>query len=215
MSGDPNEMSMSLAEMLNSLVQSTILADQQAADDYLELLDEYAFTKDDETGNVKLEMVDIEMTNSEGKRQIVSIPKLSLIPLPVLRVAEATFDFDSEVEINTKVENTKEQMVNRLPILREMIKSTELTDALRKTKRRLNTQGQENGSADMAKRQINTLAQLRVRLGQTTSKTDSTKKAHNTTNLKIHIKLEPVKLPDGMRGMLQASDSSIRVNSIE
>jgi len=31
------------------------------------------------------------------------------------------------------------------------------------------------------------------------------------TNIKVHVKLEPVQLPDGMRGLLQATDSSIKV----
>ena len=31
------------------------------------------------------------------------------------------------------------------------------------------------------------------------------------TNVKVHIKLEPVLLPDGMRGLLQATENNIQV----
>lgn len=31
------------------------------------------------------------------------------------------------------------------------------------------------------------------------------------TNVKVHIKLEPVQLPDGMRGLLQATENTIKV----
>jgi hypothetical protein len=34
-------------------------------------------------------------------------------------------------------------------------------------------------------------------------------------NMKVHIKLQPTQLPNGMRGLLQASDSSIHVEAIE
>ena len=60
---------------------STIAADQKAAEDYLEVLRTYALEPaDNRPGHEKLKMVDFEMTDSEGHRQIVSIPKLSLLP---------------------------------------------------------------------------------------------------------------------------------------
>lgn len=102
-------MDMSLAEMLTAMIESTIAADQKAAEDYLRVLRTYALEPaDGPDGHEKLKMVDFEMTDADGQRQIVSIPKLSLLPLPVLRVAEATFDMEAQIEINTSV-SEKEQ----------------------------------------------------------------------------------------------------------
>ena len=96
--GDGKAMDMNLADMLTAMIESTIAADQKAAEDYLEVLRTYALEpSEDRPGHEKLKMVDFEMTDNEGHRQIVSIPKLSLLPLPVLRVAEATFDIEAAV----------------------------------------------------------------------------------------------------------------------
>lgn len=74
-------MDMSLAEMLTAMIESTIAADQKAAEDYLRVLRTYALEPAaGPDGHEKLKMVDFEMTDADGQRQIVSIPKLSLLP---------------------------------------------------------------------------------------------------------------------------------------
>lgn len=45
--------------------------------------------------------------------------------------------------------------------------------------------------------------------GKTT--TNETTSMQKMTNVKVHIKLEPVLLPDGMRGLLQATENTIKV----
>ena len=55
-------------------------------------------------------------------------------------------------------------------------------------------------------------AGVRVRMlrpGVTPSETQ--KDVQKMTNVKVHIKLEPVLLPDGMRGLLQATENNIQV----
>ena len=74
------DVEISLGEMIATLIQSTIDADQAVTDDYLEEFERYAFEKTP-NGKSKLTMVDFEMTDNEGNRQIVTIPKLSLLPL--------------------------------------------------------------------------------------------------------------------------------------
>lgn len=202
---------MNLADMLSALIESTIAADQKAAEDYLDVLRTYALEPaNGSNGHERLKMVDFEMTDSNGREQIASIPKLSLLPLPLLRVAEATFDIEAQIDISTATKQDVKEFEENYPIYNQK-KKTNIDD--------LSKAGQE-----ILLKKIKSLAGVRVRLsnqstqkkrnpllrsGKTTTK--ETTSMQKMTNVKVHIKLEPVLLPDGMRGLLQATESTIKV----
>ena len=202
---------MNLADMLSALIESTIAADQKAAEDYLDVLRTYALEPaNGSNGHERLKMVDFEMTDSNGREQIVSIPKLSLLPLPLLRVAEATFDIEAQIDISTATKQDVKEFEENYPIYNQK-KKTSIDD--------LSKAGQE-----ILLKKIKSLAGGRVRLSnQSTQKkrnpllrsgkttTTETTSMQKMTNVKVHIKLEPVLLPDGMRGLLQATESTIKV----
>ncbi len=202
---------MNLADMLSALIESTIAADQKAAEDYLDVLRTYALEPaNGSNGHERLKMVDFEMTDSNGREQIVSIPKLSLLPLPLLRVAEATFDIEAQIDISTATKQDVKEFEENYPIYNQK-KKTSIDD--------LSKAGQE-----ILLKKIKSLAGVRVRLSnQSTQKkrnpllrsgkttTNETTSMQKMTNVKVHIKLEPVLLPDGMRGLLQATESTIKV----
>lgn len=202
---------MNLADMLSALIESTIAADQKAAEDYLDVLRTYALEPaNGSNGHERLKMVDFEMTDSNGREQIVSIPKLSLLPLPLLRVAEATFDIEAQIDISTATKQDVKEFEENYPIYNQK-KKTNIDD--------LSKAGQE-----ILLKKIKSLAGVRVRLSnQSTQKkrnpllrsgkttTNETTSMQKMTNVKVHIKLEPVLLPDGMRGLLQATESTIKV----
>ena len=202
---------MNLADMLSALIESTIAADQKAAEDYLDVLRTYALEPaNGSNGHERLKMVDFEMTDSNGREQIVSIPKLSLLPLPLLRVAEATFDIEAQIDISTATKQDVKKFEENYPIYNQK-KKTSIDD--------LSKAGQE-----ILLKKIKSLAGVRVRLSnQSTQKkrnpllrsgkttTTETTSMQKMTNVKVHIKLEPVLLPDGMRGLLQATESTIKV----
>ena len=202
---------MNLADMLSALIESTIAADQKAAEDYLDVLRTYALEPaNGSNGHERLKMVDFEMTDSNGREQIVSIPKLSLLPLPLLRVAEATFDIEAQIDISTATKQDVEKFEENYPIYNQK-KKTSIDD--------LSKEEQE-----ILLKKIKSLAGIRVRLGnQRTPKkrnpllrsgkttTKETTSMQKMTNVKVHIKLEPVLLPDGMRGLLQATENTIKV----
>lgn len=202
---------MNLADMLSALIESTIAADQKAAEDYLDVLRTYALEPaNGSNGHERLKMVDFEMTDSNGREQILSIPKLSLLPLPLLRVAEATFDIEAQIDISTATKQDVKEFEENYPIYNQK-KKTSIDD--------LSKAGQE-----ILLKKIKSLAGVRVRLsnqstqkkrnpllrsGKTTTKESTS--MQKMTNVKVHIKLEPVLLPDGMRGLLQATESTIKV----
>lgn len=202
---------MNLADMLSALIESTIAADQKAAEDYLDVLRTYALEPaNGSNGHERLKMVDFEMTDSNGREQIVSIPKLSLLPLPLLRVAEATFDIEAQIDISTATKQDVKEFEENYPIYNQK-KKTSIDDL-------------SKGEQEILLKKIKSLAGVRVRLsnqstqkkrnpllrsGKTTTKESTS--MQKMTNVKVHIKLEPVLLPDGMRGLLQATENTIKV----
>lgn len=89
---------MELQQLIAGPLIATIDADTQSAQKYLEHLIKIAFEEDPETGKLgKLRQLTFSYTENDvnGKhKRTVNIPLLTLVPLPLLHVQEADFDFD-------------------------------------------------------------------------------------------------------------------------
>lgn len=214
---------MNLADMLSALIESTIAADQKAAEDYLDVLRTYALEPaNGSNGHERLKMVDFEMTDSNGREQIVSIPKLSLLPLPLLRVAEATFDIEAQIDISTATKQDVKEFEENYPIYNQK-KKTSIDDLskeeqeilLKKIKSlagiRVRLGNQRTQSNQRTQKKRNPLLRSGKSTSDTKTTTNETTSMQKMTNVKVHIKLEPVLLPDGMRGLLQATENTIKV----
>ena len=217
---DGQNMELGLVEMLTGMIQSTILADQQAADDYLEMIENYAL-EPGENGRQRLKMVDIEMTAQDGSKQVMSIPKISLLSLPSLRIAEAKFELEAELVAKTLTEKQIKRLGRKLPILsrqlgifrkRAVVSEKKLAgrkiSAIRVGKEVLQQQ-MKQAEDKITGTGLFLRNPIAKNTGQVSSTTTTTKE--QTTNLKISIVLRPSVLPDGMRGLLQEAQSSIIV----
>ena len=275
--GAMQEMQMSLTDMIAGMIQAVIDADQAVTDDYLEAFTRYAFEKTDK--GEQLQMVHFEMVDSDGTRQLVSIPKLSLLPLPVLHVQEATFDFEAQMsiresteEIKEKTEEEKEETTTTQGFTRPsnttssgstFTRPSNTTSssssrppdrvrvskevARRGVKRRdigassstaSTSSGTDSTSSSTASaregfrrrtvdartiRQLSNRIVVRFTRPSSTSTASSapvagaptagptTTDTEQNINLKVHIKLEPSVLPNGMRGLLQETDRSFQI----
>lgn len=262
--GAMQEMQMSLTDMIAGMIQAVIDADQAVTDDYLEAFTRYAFEKTDK--GEQLQMVHFEMVDSDGTRQLVSIPKLSLLPLPVLHVQEATFDFEAQMSIRESTEEIKEKTEEEKegttttqgftrPSNTTSSSSSRPPDRVRVSKEvarrgvRRRDIGASSSSAStgsgtdstssstasarggIRRRTVDarTIRQLSNRIVVRFTRPSSTSTASSapvagaptagptTTdteqniNLKVHIKLEPSVLPNGMRGLLQETDRSFQI----
>lgn len=262
--GAMQEMQMSLTDMIAGMIQAVIDADQAVTDDYLEAFTRYAFEKTDK--GEQLQMVHFEMVDSDGTRQLVSIPKLSLLPLPVLHVQEATFDFEAQMsiresteEVKEKTEEEKEDTTTTQGFIRPSNTTSSSSSrppdrvrvskevARRGVKRRdigassttaSTSSGTDSTSSSTASaregfrrrtvdartiRQLSNRIVVRFTRPSSTSTASSapvagaptagptTTDTEQNINLKVHIKLEPSVLPNGMRGLLQETDRSFQI----
>lgn len=93
---------MELKDLISGPLVATIDADTISARRYLNYLYELAFesynSQTGEVGNLrKLQLKYKCMDSGVMKEQKVSIPLLTLVPLPLLQVKEADFDFDIQI----------------------------------------------------------------------------------------------------------------------
>ena len=222
---EQKEVMVDMSELITMLIQETIDADQAVTRDYLNEIQDYAFeTKD--RNHPQLKTISFEMTEDEGQRQRVTVPLLSLLPLPVLHISEATFDLETQmsiVEVTTedgKNESTNE--VKPLPV------STLLpNDEMQRQGETIVSYAQQINLAGVKREKA--LGQRRIRMSIPRAKaakdpeqsTDSTAQQKGESskpqffNAKIHVKLEQTPLPSGMMGMLQETDRSITTTLIE
>ena len=186
------EMGLSLTDLIAGLVQATVDADQAVTDDYMRTFKEYAFEKNSKGGNDRLQMVDFEMVDSDGVRRLVSIPKLSLLPLPVLHVSEATFDIEAKIiakAVAETVTNSTGDAPKRTP------SEAEVKKIMNTAKYRLAFESDLNQKLSKTQRNL-------------TQKTGG--EAQSAFNAKIHIELRPTTLSSGMRSALQVVDTSVQ-----
>lgn len=93
---------MELKDLISGPLVATIDADSISARRYLKYVFELAFESYDQKTGVagKLRMLEFNYQVHDGgevKTQKVSIPLLTLMPLPLLQVMEADFDFDIQI----------------------------------------------------------------------------------------------------------------------
>ena len=179
-----------LYQLLSDPLTATITADYEVADRYYTILKKYAFgidsiDEDDEEEGItrKLQTISFDFINSEGKKQTAEIPLLTLMPLPLLHISEASFEFDVQMNVKSEAES---------PITKDpLIKTT----ALSKT-RMLTT--------------LNRAALVKVSVPVTTG-SESTESSTNT-NMKVHIKMQQSDMPIGLANILQTAADSMLIS---
>lgn len=107
-----NSQVMALHQLISAPLVATLEADAMTTHSYIDFLREIAFDGDtgsDKSGLGKLRTFTFQYTQSEGGKRIlksVQIPVISLIPIPLLQIKEAVFDF--EIKILDAISEVKE-----------------------------------------------------------------------------------------------------------
>lgn len=218
------ELQVTMSGLIATLIQETIDADQAVTKDYLNEIQSYAFDMTDKD-NPKLKTVSFEMIDDEGKRQRVTVPQISLLPLPVLHISEATFDIEAQMNV---VEAKTEQEPNELPTLQNVSLVYERPlqennpDA---TYQEFISPSASKQSKRIAKpltspRQYREIFRKERIIVTTPNSTKNPVSGEDdmtvhSFNAKIHVKLEQSVLPSGMMGMLQETDRSITTTPID
>lgn len=183
---------MELKQLIAGPLIATIDADSLSARRYLDYLFEIAFESyDRKTGKTgKLRMLTFSYNNSDAggeRRQQVSIPMLTLVPLPLLQVKEAEFDFDIKI-LDTVTEKREETF------------SLEEGKAV----------GPEEGDGDGG---FTMRASLAPKQGEGSS--SGSAQQGLSANMKVHVKMQQADMPGGLANLLHLTANNVQMEESE
>lgn len=185
-----------LTDLMIETLQATIEADRSTADEYYRILEENSFTQGEDGTSSELQMVNIRMQNQSGQTQVISVPRMVLMPIPMLHISEATFEIEGNMCLNTTEETDTDSSAARVQPERIRSPKKSLTEA--------------QLVANAARIRRNNL--LRVQLTNNTSE-KTTENAQSTSNLKISVKMTQSDMPSGLVNLLQAVTNNIQVKN--
>lgn len=189
---------------------------------------------DEEEDERSLAMAKFTMRSPDGSTQEVTIPQITMIPLPLLHVTEATFDLDLSVNLVEKSETLDPQEQAYVDYIKDYYYRTtgrrtipDIIDYLQ-TQVRMGFGNRQISvySSGSSPRYLTTQDQLRLLykaqtvadavIGSNSSFTVSQQdegEATATTNLKVVVKMSQAELPDGIKLLLQSAANSLQVSA--
>lgn len=194
-----------LTDLMVKTLQATIEADRNTAEEYYRILEETSFKPSKEEGAPEeLEMVNVRIQNQNGQTQIISVPKMILMPVPMLHISEATFEIGGTMCLNT-TETTEE-------VAKESstgVKAQSLTQRARTT---------SGGRVSMPVGKSRYMDSIAVRLPANRSNSSNSSEStvetgQSTTNLKISVKMTQSDMPSGLVNLLQVMTNNIQVKN--
>lgn len=184
-----------LTDLMVQTLEATIEADRSTADEYFRILEENSFEKGND-GSKELKMVDVRLSNSNGQTQTLSVPKMILMPIPMLHISEASFELEGNMCLNT-TEETKVEAEKTGEVSLEGLKKSRQIKGI---------------SASRLRQQS-----LRIMLPASTKTSGesgtSTENSQTTTNVKISMKLTQSDMPSGLVNLLQVITNNIQLKN--
>ncbi len=190
-----SEQIIGLTELMVQTLQATIDADRSTADEYYRILEENSF-KEGQDGTAELQMVDVRLSNSNGQTQILSVPKMILMPIPMLHISEASFELEGNMCLNTAEESKVETEKSAETSLKKLSKGSQVTV-----------------SELLRSRQQSLRIMLPSSTKSSESSSTSTENTQTTTNVKISMKLTQSDMPSGLVNLLQVMTNNIQIKN--
>lgn len=178
-----------LTDLMVETMEATIDADRRTAEEYYRILEENSFVQSTDGQSSELQMVNVRITNPSGQTQIVSIPKMILMPVPMLHISEATFEIEGNMCLNT----------------------TEDTSSGRTMPQRVTTPKKGVSAEKLLTNASIIRRNLTVRLANASERT--TENAQSSTNLKVSVKMTQSDMPSGLVNLLQVMTNNIQVKN--
>lgn len=182
---------MELKDLISGPLVATIDADTISTRRYLSYLYELAFESyDPKTGKVgRLRALEFNYRTSDSigvHNQKVSIPLLTLVPLPLLQVKEADFDFD--IQIIDAVSADK----NATFSLKNPERNASSQDATEGVKLRVS----------MAASNIEGTSEVKQRQGL-------------SANMKVKVKMQQADMPGGLSNLLSLTTNNLQIEETD
>ena len=179
-----------LQQLIAAPLIATIEADSLSAQKYLDYLMKIAFESyDSKSGTTgKIRMLSFNYTSQDvtgNREQKVSIPLFTLVPLPLLQIKEADFDFDIKILDAFSVSEDEKFSLEK--------EESDVTSQ---------SSGGFKMRASLAPRQSN---------GNTSKNVEQSL----TANMKVKVKMRQADVPAGLSNLLHLAASNMRVEDME
>lgn len=226
---EENNSTYGIAAALSEALEAAVFADSTAANKAYSMIEKYAYgevitevddakmgKKTETMRTTELAMADFTIYDADGTPRVVSIPKITMMPLPLLHVTEATFDIQMSTTLVSSSSSKMNQEPESLP--------TEETQAVpsRIVRRGTVLVGRRpDGTAVYAMRPTSSrpkdtatdiqpsaadATKMQLAIANTTEESNS-----STINMKVNVKLQQAEMPEGIKLLLQAAANSLQV----
>lgn len=193
-----------LTDLMVKTLQATIDADRNTAEEYYRILEETSFKPSKEEGAPEeLEMVNVRIQNQNGQAQIISVPKMILMPVPMLHISEATFEIGGTMCLNT-TETTEE-------VAKESSTGVNPQSLTQRNIARTTSGGRVSMPVGKS-RYMDSIA-VRLPANNSNSSESTVETGQSTTNLKISVKMTQSDMPSGLVNLLQVMTNNIQVKN--
>ena len=106
-----------LVDILSEAMYSTVETNNRASEEFFQKLAEIGITPGAKGNHDELATVECVVKGKDDKQYTLKIPKLILMPMPLLHIKEATFDVEGEWEISEEeMTNTIEKIADSLDL---------------------------------------------------------------------------------------------------
>ncbi len=224
-----------LVDILSEAISSTIAADNSATEEYFEKLKEYAVSENGE----ELETLDCKVRGeNDGEYYTLKVPKLILMPMPLLHVQEATFDVEGEWEVQEnssdqiskeEVEASLNKIISSKSGVKDAMVQVEGLEQLSKTMKLSNLElksliNESTLPPSLKKVVAKKIPSTRITLAgkvkplvqsssqtNTQSNTESSNSNSQSLKIKVAIKLQQSEVPSGLSNLIQTVTNCIKV----
>lgn len=210
-----------IAALLAETLEAAVFADCSASMKACQLIEQYAYgadvyysnedwTSDDQqvpsmhmvenVNSYELKMINIDVADGDGGSKTISVPQITMMPLPLLHITEATFNMDFSLElIKNEVSEDKASMDTKSIVSSRSVQVSKEEQNL-KVIRELRKQKELYSSYNNRG--------TRMKVSDSTS-TNNASRIH----MKIDVKMEQADLPEGFKAILQTAYNSMSINN--
>lgn len=182
---------MELKQLISGPLVATIDADTISSQRYLQYLMEIAFESYNrttgQTGKLRVLTFSYQINESgQNHTRQVSIPLLTLVPLPLLQVQEADFDFDIQI-----IDAVAEEKERKFSLVKGDIEEPE----------------------DPTEPELKLRASLAPQLKEGSVKGSVSQGL--TANMKVHVKMRQADMPGGLANLLNLTANNMQIKETD
>lgn len=234
-----------IAALLAETLEAAVFADCSAAMKAYQLIEQYAYGDDiyyskeewsndfdqqvpsmmvKKVSSHELKMINIDVADGTGGSKTISIPQITMMPLPLLHITEAKFNMDFSLELVKNEISEDDFSMNGFSKNSACPMGATSSAQMYSTSSRSFQSSYNGGKGSVRLRKTNVSRKRNMAVASKTTMSnylDSSMKVSESTStdnasrihMKIDVKMEQADLPEGIKAILQTAFNSMSINN--